>query len=66
MGAAFSTLFFLVRFLCHVLAHFRPAIDAVVNLAVTNSTITSGQRTTVNNWLDAASVVCTILTEIEF
>jgi len=63
--AAFATLFFLTRFLCHVLARFRPAINQVLTAAQSGGQISSGQHTTVTNWLDAAEAVCAILIIIE-
>jgi hypothetical protein len=52
-----STVVSAIRFLCHIYSTFSGAIVAYI----TENVPDSGDRTTVLNWLNAASAVCAII-----
>lgn len=50
-----------VKELCRVLRVWRPAIDGVVNQAVTSGLITTGQKAQVDQFFDVAQGACDVL-----
>lgn len=50
-----------VKHICRILTSFRPAVNGVIQAAVTAGTITPAQSAVVNSWLDAAQGACDIL-----
>lgn len=55
------TVYYLVKFLCHLLVRSRTLIESILASAVTADLITSEQKTTLDAWLDGASSACNIL-----
>lgn len=54
----------LVKHICRLLATWRAPIGTVIAAAVAGGTITAGQATTLNAWLDGADAACTALRAI--
>lgn len=50
-----------VKELCRVLRVWRPAIDIVVNNAVTTGLITAANKATVDQFFDVAQAACDVL-----
>lgn len=50
-----------VKTICRLLVTYRPAINGLINAAVTAGTITTVQRDILNTWLDGAQAACNVL-----
>jgi len=51
----------ILKHMCHLLGIWRVSIDAVLSSAVTGGQITAAQKTTVDNFLDAAQAACDVV-----
>jgi hypothetical protein len=50
-----------VKHICKLLTTYRPAINGLIDAAVSGGHITSSQATTLKSWLDGASAACDVL-----
>lgn len=56
-----DAIFIAMRHICHVISAYNLKLRAVVTAAQTAGAITSAQATTITNFIDTASIICSAL-----